>query len=391
MDITSTALEHCESMASTYPDLAADYETFGRFYQEKLWHQLTQAVLEFVQDPSKARTGRTHNYLELYDKVILQIDKHLNPLSLAQIAAAVAQALALSDRVAAKAVLENLMELTKEPLASSYLQSQHAMLQLEPFLEANNDANKTEILQQIKILLPKQAAQLKETSNRMVHAAHYQTAMMYSKIVGPPEDFYAAAIQFLNYTNEPQSPQLAVDLCLAALTGENVYNLGQVEQTPILSLLANTPNEWLVQLLQATAAGDVVGFGQLTKKYKAEIAAQPALVHRATAVQEKLTLLALVHLVLDKDASDRTLTFEEMATRLHIDMDQVEWVVMRALSVQLVKGTIDQVQKTVHIDWVMPRILNAAQMADLANRFGEWAAKVKSTKVSLQEPTSTFA
>jgi 26S proteasome regulatory subunit N9 len=158
-----------------------------------------------------------------------------------------------------------------------------------------------------------------------------------------------------------------------------------------LSILKDTPEQWLVDMLQACAKGDVLEFQKLTQQHADPIAKQPALVHRANAVQEKLTLLALVDLVFEKPSSERTLSFEEIATRLHVPLEQVEWVVMRALSVHLIEGSMDQVDQTVSITWVLPRVLDTAQLQALASRFGEWAVKVSSTKDYMQEQTPTFA
>jgi 26S proteasome regulatory subunit N9 len=134
---------------------------------------------------------------------------------------------------------------------------------------------------------------------------------------------------------------------------------------------ASDPNNfyWLVELLQSVADGNVLLFEELTQqRYAAQIARQPALVHRAAAVREKLTLLCLVWLVFQKASHERTLTFEELAQALHLQdcpqtgqaaKDRVEWVVMRALSVHLMEGFIDQVDQTVTVTWILPRVLNA--------------------------------
>ena len=37
-------------------------------------------------------------------------------------------------------------------------------------------------------------------------------------------------------------------------------------------------------------------------------------------------------------------------------------LVMRALSLGLVKGTIDEVDESVHMTWVQPRVLNTEQV-----------------------------
>jgi 26S proteasome regulatory subunit N9 len=104
------------------------------------------------------------------------------------------------------------------------------------------------------------------------------------------------------------------------------------------------------------------------------------LVSRAEAVKEKITLLALVNMVFERPSLERTLQFEDIAHRVCVSIEQVEWVIMRALSLKLIEGTMDQVEQTVDVTWVMPRVLNGKQMEELATRFGEWAVKVSKTR-----------
>lgn len=75
-------------------------------------------------------------------------------------------------------------------------------------------------------------------------------------------------------------------------------------------------------------------------------------------------------------ANDRNVTFSEIAARAQVGLDQVEWLVMRALSLSLIKGTIDQVASVVTVTWVMRRVLSKEQVKDLAGRLGEWSEKV---------------
>merc|ERR1712183_958840 len=102
-------------------------------------------------------------------------------------------------------------------------------------------------------------------------------------------------------------------------------------------------------------------------------------------MQEKMTLLALVEMVFERPASERTLAFTDIAERLEIAVDQVEWVIMRAFSVKLMEGSMDQVEGTVHVTWILPRVLQKEQMVDLASRFGEGAVKVSKTKEYMVE------
>lgn len=231
-----------------------------------------------------------------------------------------------------------------------------------------------------------------ESDVAIVHSAYYECAMTYRKAVGPPEAFYKEAISYLHYTPLDSIPpqdqySLATDLSLAALTGEGVYNFGEVvhNNNAILNALQGTDNEYLVKLMQASADGDVNALEGISKDYATVISSQPALVNRADVVKEKITLLALVSMVFERPSSERTLSFDDIAVRTKMEVDKVEWIVMRALSLGLIKGNMDQVEGTVDVTWVMPRVLDTAHMANLASRFGEWAVKVSKTRDYMTE------
>eukprot|EP00563_Minutocellus_polymorphus_P013190 CAMPEP_0181064552 /NCGR_PEP_ID=MMETSP1070-20121207/24257_1 /TAXON_ID=265543 /ORGANISM="Minutocellus polymorphus, Strain NH13" /LENGTH=395 /DNA_ID=CAMNT_0023144865 /DNA_START=171 /DNA_END=1359 /DNA_ORIENTATION=+ len=385
-DPTAAAQEHCEAMANQAPDLAEQYQSIASLLQRKLYHQLTVAVLEFVSAPDRTlRTtpDGTSSYLALYDRVVLSVDKRLNQLTLARIASAVADATAPADGDAARAVLVDLLAAKRDrlgPSAALYVESKLALLGLGLLRRGAPSVDG-----------PKHLAATKELFNiAVVHSAHYECAMVYRKAVGPPEAYYREAVQYLHYTPLDALPAdeqlaLATDLSMAALTGDGVYNFGEVVQHPLLRCLVGTAHAWLVELMEASAAGDVAAFKAVSTKHAAEIAAQPALTGRAQMVQEKITLLAMVHMIFERPSSERTLRFADIARRIEMAEDQVELVVMRALSLGLIRGSMDQVDGTVEVTWVMPRVLDAAQLSDLAGRFGEWAVKVSQTKEYMSE------
>jgi len=60
---------------------------------------------------------------------------------------------------------------------------------------------------------------------------------------------------------------------------------------------------------------------------------------------------------------------------------------MRALSLKLVKGVIDQVEETVTFTWVQPRVLDINQVAGLKDRLGNWATTVNQTLIMLEGET----
>jgi 26S proteasome regulatory subunit N9 len=168
---------------------------------------------------------------------------------------------------------------------------------------------------------------------------------------------------------------------LAALTGEGVYNLTAItELTATLSPLAAHPEHaWLLEILHAVAAGDIPLFRQLSQhQYTARIPSQPALAHGAAMVQEKLTPTSLVLAVLQVHSHDHCLAFADIQRLLYLDsIDQVEWVLMRACSVNLIQGRMDQCDQTIDITWVQPRHLTPPQM-------GPFGAKIR--RVGRQGP-----
>ena len=411
-DIITTALEHMDSMSTLHPDLSEPYQNLVSLYQRKLWHQLTMSIFEFVSTPSttlRTTSEGTNSYLALFDKVILPIDKKLNQLTLARIASCVAFSLLDSppykDGVAARAILENLLEKRDRmgPSAALYAESRLGLLGLTVLARSGEPLtteDSIKALEATKDTITKNRSTLAELADTeseaaVVHSAFYETAMTYRKAVGPPEAYYREAIQYVAYTSlsdlsQEEKYNLATDLSLAALTGEGVFNFGEVVTAPALQCLEGTDLYYLVELLSAGARGDVLGFQRVADAHASAIQIQPSLVSRAEAVKEKITLLALVNMVFERPSLERTLSFEDIAERVVVPVDQVEWVIMRALSLKLIKGTMDQVEQTVDVTWVMPRVLDNKQMTELSTRFGEWAVKVSKTKDFMEEHTGAL-
>lgn len=55
---------------------------------------------------------------------------------------------------------------------------------------------------------------------------------------------------------------------------------------------------------------------------------------------------------------------------------EIEHLVMKALSLGLVRGTIDQVAEIARINWVQPKVLDKQQIVGMRGRLREWDASV---------------
>ncbi len=66
---------------------------------------------------------------------------------------------------------------------------------------------------------------------------------------------------------------------------------------------------------------------------------------------------------------------------------QVELLVMKALSVGLIKGLIDGVNQTVHVTWVQPRVLSIEQIEKMRDRLQQWTRHVHQTLLYVEQGT----
>jgi 26S proteasome regulatory subunit N9 len=233
---------------------------------------------------------------------------------------------------------------------------------------------------------------LEGTSDTSCHSSYYKAASMYHKVVGPPEAFYKSALMYISYTDagtlSPDETQaLATDVSLAALTGSGVYNFGEVVATPILESLKGTKDGWLMDLMLAFANGDVNTYNGIMARSKGEVKKHSALFTRLEFVNEKIKLLALVNMVFERNAGDRNISFKEIEARAQVEGDMVEWLIMKALSLGLIKGQMDEIDQQVTVSWVMPRVLGKEQIEALGERLGEWGKKVDGMKHYMDDQT----
>jgi 26S proteasome regulatory subunit N9 len=178
--------------------------------------------------------------------------------------------------------------------------------------------------------------------------------------------------------------ELAVDLSLAALLGEGVYNFAELLGNPVLAVLAGSGYEWLAELLRAFNAGDLAEYDALCTRHAALLNAQPALVAAERFLREKITILALTEVVFALPADARTISLETIAAKTQLSLDGVEFLLMKTMSVHLIEGVIDQVAGTVRVTWVQPRVLLLPQVAELRARLDGWIGKVTAARLSLE-------
>lgn len=175
--------------------------------------------------------------------------------------------------------------------------------------------------------------------------------------------------------------ELAYNLSVAALLSEKIYNFGELLLHPILDSLKETEYNWLRELLFAFNAGDLNQFVKLQSHF----ASQPLFKAKEAFLRQKLCMSALTEAVFQRPPHDRALTFETITKETGVELDEVEYLLMKALSLGLIRGSIDQIAGVARISWVQPKVLDKNQIENMRMRLMEWDGSVGNLTSFMQE------
>ena len=133
-----------------------------------------------------------------------------------------------------------------------------------------------------------------------------------------------------------------------------------------------SPQEWIVKVLVAFNSGDVRKFSGMKKEWEKQI----DLKNNEETLYVKICLLALMEMTFQRSATDRSLSFKDIAQQTGMEEDRVELLVMKALAKGLVKGSIDQVAQVANLTWVQPRVLDREQLKTLIKKINEFTTSI---------------
>ena len=373
--------EFLELQKALYPDISHKYDELNDLYNKRLWHQLSISLEIFFNDISNKRDD---NYIKLYDEFISKFESRLSPTHFSQLVSIIGHNYDDNNK-ALEFFNKILISRNRLGLEASLCIDMDVVLVL---LKVGKTDDVKSMLDDAKTKLATISS-----SETIVFSKYYQSQSEYLKTVGPPQDFYKAALMFLAYTpvdNLPaaQKYMLATDMALASITGEDIFNFGEVIATPILNCLQGSPNEWLRELVFVLNKGDIDGFNNIVDTYSQQYFAQPFLAAKHEFVKKKIVLLCLMNIAFEKHSHDRTLSFASIAAKTKIPIDQVEWVLMKAMSLGLIKGSIDEVEQTVNITWVQPRVLDKQQLSLVRDQIDDWTKRVKSAVNTVKDQTA---
>lgn len=211
-----------------------------------------------------------------------------------------------------------------------------------------------------------------------VHANFYWVSAIYFQSQHEFAKYYRTALLYLACIELSELPEqdrqrIAYDLSIAALVSENIYNFGELLLHPILDSLLDTQNAWLRDLLFAFNRGDLQAYDILQQ----HLDANSLLKEHQQFLYQKISLSALTQLVFSRPPQDRSMTFTTISQETKVQLDEIEHLIMKALSLGLLRGSIDQVAEVARITWVQPKVLDRNGIEGMRARLREWDGGVE--------------
>ncbi|EFW99823.1 proteasome regulatory particle subunit [Grosmannia clavigera kw1407] len=335
-------------------------------WERKLWHQLTDTLIRLFDDEQSEALR-----LPFFKVFVLKFADKINQLKFVDLALKAAetcegnaQKLAFLESVAKKVDHED----SQDAFVFATIAVARAKLMQRDF-----DGSRAELDRAERVLETFDAVE------QVVHAAFYDTSALYYQGRADFGQYYRNALLYLACVDvagldADERHDRAFKLSLAALVSPSIYNFGELLLHPILDSLAadDEDDAWLRALLFAFNRGDLRVYERLADRIAAN-----SLLHRHSAqLRQKIYLAALTEAVFRRPPHARAMSFAAIAAETRVQPDEIEHLVMKALSLGLLRGTIDQVDEVAHINWVQPKVLDMKQIANLQQRLAEWGAGV---------------
>ncbi|KAL1602853.1 26S proteasome regulatory subunit [Paraconiothyrium brasiliense] len=347
------------------PDELQEYFIhFEDYWERKLWHELTDKLVEYFD-----QTASAQQRIPLFETFIKSFAKKINQLKLVQLGLKAASQFK-DDTERFNFVSDIAKQVNKPASQDAYVYATVAAASIQ--LRTGDDEGARKKLDESEQIL--EGFDSVETA---VHASFYKTSAEYYKAKHEFAAYYKNALLYLACVDladldlrERQSR--AYDLSIAALVSDSIYNFGELLLHPILDSLVNTPHAWLRDLLFTFNRGDLTAYDVLA----GNISKVPLLKEHQTFLYQKISLSALTETVFRRPPHDRAMTFQTISEETKVSPNEIEHLIMKALSLGLLKGTIDQVAEIARINWVQPKVLDMTQIQNMRGRLKEWDASV---------------
>lgn len=229
--------------------------------------------------------------------------------------------------------------------------------------------------------------------DKLIYSNFYKLSANFFFRKNNHDEFYNNSIQYLAYVKdvsdlaESEKITLSYNMAVASLVGEKLFNFAELIEKDYFKSLQNSQYDWIYNLTLCFNSCKVDQFIKMMEQYKTQISTNETLKANIAFLQKKIKIAALLDLIFQRNKNERILSYKDVYTTCQCNPEEVELLVMKSLSLELIKGYIDevigmfkfQVEQKIVIDWIQPKYLDREKISMLKDRIDQWITN--STKV----------
>lgn len=365
------------------PSTAPLIEKIKDYRNRKLWFDISNSLIELF----KVKSFNGNQAIDLYNGFVRNFEEKLNDIVLSKIVIEITKKIKelKTSREFLLAIVKRIEQHKKKAVFGTLvLRIEEAMIVMRdlPF----DELEVKEIFESVEEMIRKEGY-----VDPFVNSYLYRVKSIFHKLSADFNNYYRTALLFLSFANineelsEREQIKWAFDIGIAALAGDEIHNFGELLANPIVSKLQKSDRKWLYEVLVVYNKGAVKEYQRIVQKYKTEFSSQPFLMKKKNFLERKIQLMAILELVFSKEVGERNISFEEiMAATDCQSINNVEFILLKALSDGLIKGVINQMEKRINVSWIQPRVLDTEQIIQLNEHIKEWRERVNDTQQRLK-------
>ncbi len=380
--------EIIHGLKGRHPQIHGALDSIALLASQKQIHQLTTEVINFLDHSAGILSGE--ELVQFFDGCVSKYAERMNPLELLRII----QRCSRRSDIPASVGFQMLDKFSHLVLKSKDATVLSKVYRAELHLRKSKDvgAARSEIDAVSELLRDPMWSHSVSGSIRGLY--HLEAAEMYLALGSNDLEFYAHLVKYLTYTPLEEMADAAIPLRtkqagVIALVNPAINDFGELLSLRVFQDLDKGASLWLVDFLRAVHLGDFVRFDAAVKAHGPFLKQHEAalMVQIESSLVKKLTMIALSELAtaFKTPPCERRLSFDQISKTCRVPISEVETLVMTTMGTGLISGTIDEVEATVHITAVQPRMLDLNQMTLLKSRIDKWACRASELLGGMKE------
>eukprot|EP00439_Symbiodinium_sp_Y106_P055530 s2020_g7.t1 len=308
-----------EAQRKAHPELSEQLDKMQKFVNSKLYHQLTQTLLEYLVSPpfAAATPAVAAELKDFFEGFIKAFEVRFDKVRWVQILSIVGKP---QTPVVALELIAPFEATMAENRDAKFLCQ--ALKGEKLILSGDTDSAK-ELLENLGLEIDN-AYEVQA----LIQSHFYKTNALLWKTLGRSQEFYKSSILYLAFTPLEaipleERPQIAFDTVIAALVAEEEFNFGELTQQSIIQSLDGSAFAWVRDLLQAFSEGKFDLFDAAIAKNRAQMEASPELKSAEDTLRRKMCALSLMELAFRKPKKQRRLSFSEIAQHCRVGAMEV--------------------------------------------------------------------